>query len=53
MHAYSTQHLYNSISNDINQQPLCQVGAWCVGEYGDLLMAGTLEEEEPIQVRGF
>ena len=29
---------------------MCQVGVWSVGEYGDLLVRGEVEEEEPIEV---
>ena len=34
----------------VSQQPMCQVGVWSVGEYGDLLVRGEVEEEEPIEV---
>uniref|UniRef100_A0A2I3GKX6 AP-1 complex subunit gamma n=1 Tax=Nomascus leucogenys TaxID=61853 RepID=A0A2I3GKX6_NOMLE len=50
MHAYTVQRLYKAILGDYSQQPLVQVAAWCIGEYGDLLVSGQCDEEEPIQV---
>ena len=50
LHAYSVQQLYKSISNDISQQPLVQVAAWAIGEYGEQLVAGVCEEDEPIRI---
>uniref|UniRef100_A0A4W4GWU3 AP-1 complex subunit gamma n=1 Tax=Electrophorus electricus TaxID=8005 RepID=A0A4W4GWU3_ELEEL len=51
MHAYTVQRLYKALLDDISQQPLVQVASWCIGEYGDLLVSGQCEEEEPIQVK--
>eukprot|EP01132_Coremiostelium_polycephalum_P006798 gene6798-8434_t len=37
--SYAVQKLYLALATDITQQPLTQVGLWCIGEYGDLLVA--------------
>ncbi|KAK5584544.1 hypothetical protein RB653_006157 [Dictyostelium firmibasis] len=37
--SYAVQKLYLALKQDITQQPLTQVGLWCIGEYGDLLVA--------------
>lgn len=50
LHAYSVRRLYSALAEDISQQPLAQVAAWCIGEYGDLLLEGNCEDTEPFQV---
>ncbi|XP_059129603.1 AP-1 complex subunit gamma-like 2 isoform X2 [Peromyscus eremicus] len=50
LHAYSVRRLYRALAEDISQQPLAQVAAWCIGEYGDLLLEGNCEDTEPFQV---
>ncbi|KNC86688.1 hypothetical protein SARC_01156 [Sphaeroforma arctica JP610] len=50
LHAYMTQRLYLALQDDISQQPTVQIAAWCIGEYGDDLVAGGLNDdgEDPI-----
>jgi len=50
LHAYTVQQLYRAMSADISQQPLLQVAAWCIGEFGDQLFTATSDDDEPIQV---
>ena len=48
---YAVQKLYANLKKDITQESLTQAGAWCIGEYGDMLLkGGQYEEEELVQV---
>lgn len=51
IHSYASQQLFQHLRDDISQQPLVQVASWCIGEYGDQLMSGQCEEDEPIEVK--
>ncbi|KPP72386.1 hypothetical protein Z043_108617, partial [Scleropages formosus] len=44
------QLITNSVEMHAYTQPFVQVSSWCIGEYGDLLVSGQCEEEDPIQV---
>ncbi|CAL1527635.1 unnamed protein product [Lymnaea stagnalis] len=50
LHAYSVQQLFRALRSDITQQPLAQVAAWCIGEYGELINSNNVEDEEPLHV---
>eukprot|EP01111_Echinosteliopsis_oligospora_P011184 TRINITY_DN3628_c0_g1_i1.p1 TRINITY_DN3628_c0_g1~~TRINITY_DN3628_c0_g1_i1.p1 ORF type:complete len:863 (-),score=268.97 TRINITY_DN3628_c0_g1_i1:49-2637(-) len=39
LQSYAVQKLYLAITQDSQHQHLLQVGLWCVGEFGDLLVA--------------
>ncbi len=47
---YVVQKLYAALRKDITQEGLILAGAWCIGEFGDLLLkGGNYEEEELVQ----
>lgn len=47
---YAVQKLYINLKKDITQESLTQSGAWCIGEYGDMLLKGGQYEEEELVV---
>ncbi|KAL8613855.1 AP-1 complex subunit gamma-1 [Nucella lapillus] len=50
LHAYSVQQLFRAMLASYAQQPLVQVASWCLGEYGDQIFSGNVDDEEPLQV---
>lgn len=51
LHSYAVQKMYVALSTDLNSQVLSQVGVWCIGEFGDLLVANkTNQDPESITV---
>ena len=50
LHAYSVQQLFRALRTHYTEQPLAQVAAWCIGEYGELINSQNVEDEEPLQV---
>jgi len=50
LYTYTVQQLFRAIQDDRTQQSLVQVAAWCIGEYGELLLSTDLEEDEPLNV---
>lgn len=47
---YVVQKLYAALRKDITQEGLTLAGAWCIGEFGDLLLkGGNYEEPDLVQ----
>jgi AP-1 complex subunit gamma-1 len=47
---YVVQKLYTALRKDITQESLTLAAAWCIGEFGDLLLkGGNYEEVELVQ----
>lgn len=45
-----TLQLYHALSQDLqNRQPLTQVAVWAIGEYGDLLLDASVEDNSELQ----
>lgn len=38
LQSYAVQKMYIALNKDIMKQPLVQLGAWCIGEFGDILI---------------
>lgn len=50
LHSYSVRQLFFLMREDNSQQPLIQVAAWCVGEYGEQVLHPSGEDDEYGQV---
>eukprot|EP01113_Clastostelium_recurvatum_P006468 TRINITY_DN1291_c0_g1_i4.p1 TRINITY_DN1291_c0_g1~~TRINITY_DN1291_c0_g1_i4.p1 ORF type:complete len:891 (-),score=263.42 TRINITY_DN1291_c0_g1_i4:85-2706(-) len=57
LHSYAVQKLYLALTQDSSHGPLTQVAVWCIGEFGDLLVAdktgaseGAKEGDESISI---
>lgn len=48
LHPYIVQQLYKSFKEHLDEQSLIQVASWCIGEYGEHLLTGVCEEDEPV-----
>ncbi|KAG5892721.1 hypothetical protein JTB14_001093 [Gonioctena quinquepunctata] len=47
--SYVTLQLYKALSEDVqNKQSLTQVAVWAIGEFGDLLLEASIDEEHNI-----
>eukprot|EP01114_Cavostelium_apophysatum_P011948 TRINITY_DN2653_c0_g1_i1.p1 TRINITY_DN2653_c0_g1~~TRINITY_DN2653_c0_g1_i1.p1 ORF type:complete len:828 (+),score=234.87 TRINITY_DN2653_c0_g1_i1:127-2610(+) len=45
LHSYAVQRMYVALTTDMNSQVLAQVAVWCIGEFGDLLVANKGNQE--------
>ena len=46
LHSYSVRQLFFALKEDSSQQPLSQVAAWCLGEYGEQLLVPCEDEDD-------
>uniref|UniRef100_A0A6B2KXH5 AP-1 complex subunit gamma n=1 Tax=Arcella intermedia TaxID=1963864 RepID=A0A6B2KXH5_9EUKA len=44
LHVYAVHRIYSELSQELSQQGLNQVGAWCIGEFGDYLLNKVPDE---------
>eukprot|EP00048_Salpingoeca_helianthica_P023263 m.23318 g.23318 ORF g.23318 m.23318 type:complete len:684 (-) comp8471_c0_seq1:1925-3976(-) len=49
LYAYMVQQLYVALKNDHASQPLVQLATWCIGEYGQYLLAAPADPDHPHQ----
>jgi len=46
LHAYAVQKLYLAMLHDILKQSLIQLGMWCIGEFGDILVTAVISNTQ-------
>lgn len=52
LHTYSVHKIFLNMKDNLNQEALVIAGIWCVGEFGDMLIAGNAigPDQTPITV---
>jgi len=50
LHEYAVQRMFSALKEDNNQQTLVQVGVWCIGEFGNLLVSQGVPEDQIVSL---
>eukprot|EP00742_Colponemidia_sp_Colp-10_P000433 GILJ01000474.1.p1 GENE.GILJ01000474.1~~GILJ01000474.1.p1 ORF type:complete len:866 (-),score=167.22 GILJ01000474.1:91-2688(-) len=51
LHAYAVTKIFYSVKENLGQESLVQVGVWCIGEFGELLVSGQSVDADGRPIR--